>query len=217
MDQRIGRDAGKPRARVVIVDDLRLVGEIAARHHHRSVDVAKQKKMQRRGRQHEAERGKARRDRVGEPLGTGRVEQHDRRLGAREKRLLRRTHAAIAADDVEVARHQRERLGVAPLRCAQAFDRFGIGRVAGEVVAAEPLDGDDLALLDQAAGGIEIVEHRVSVDADRRAVEPDERRVRPAGRAGDRLGVESPVARIAIFARHASQSGNAAIVVTARS
>ena len=51
-------------ARLVIVDDLRLVRQIAAGHDDGTVDVAQQQKMQRRGRQHEAERREARRDRV---------------------------------------------------------------------------------------------------------------------------------------------------------
>ena len=54
------RETAKPRQRLVIVGDLRLVREVAAGHHDRMVDVAQQQQMQRRGRQHEAERPQTR-------------------------------------------------------------------------------------------------------------------------------------------------------------
>ena len=57
-----------------------------------------------------------------------------------------RLEIAITADHVKIARHQRKRLGFAVLGCAQPRDRVAIGRVAGELVAAEALDRDDRAV-----------------------------------------------------------------------
>ena len=107
----------------------------------------RRQKMQRRRRQHETERRKPRRDRLRQAL---RPVASSRTIGASglaEQPLFARIDGAIAADDLDVARHQGEGLRVAPLRAAKARDGVGVGRVAGELITAQPLDGDDLALL----------------------------------------------------------------------
>ncbi len=161
---------------------------------------------------------KTRRDRLRQQLWPVGGKDHDRRLGARQHPLGFRVDARIAADHVEVARHQGEGLGVAVLQGAEPRHGLGAGRVARELEAAEPLDGDDLALLYQAAHGIDVVEHGVLVEAHRAAVEADEPCLRPACVAGDGLGVEAAVCRVAIFARrNRGHMANGAIVVCARS
>ena len=168
MHQRVSRDLAEPRARRVIVDDLRLLGDIAAGHHHRALHARQDQEMQRRRRQHEAEGRKTGRDFIRQLLGLVGREQHDRRRRADERPLLLRSDRAIAPDDVEIPRHQRERLRIAALQPAQARHGFGIGRVASEVKAAETLDRDDFALRDESADRIDIVERRMLVETRRR-------------------------------------------------
>ena len=52
-----------------------------------------------------------------------------------------------AARNIDVLRHQRERFFLAEFPLAQSVQRLRISRVAGQVIAAEPFHGDDLALL----------------------------------------------------------------------
>ena len=98
----------------------------------------------------------------------------------------------------EVADHHRERLVAPPLARAQRRDRALVGRVAGQVVAAEPLDRDDPARGEQRRA-------RAGERGVAGAVAPspagDQPQPRPAGRAGDRLGVEAPVGRVGVLRR----------------
>ena len=199
VEQRIRGDAGEPRVRVLVARALRLLGEIAAGHDHRPREPAQHERVQRRGRQHEAERAQSGCDGVGQALRAIGLEQDDGRGGAGQRRFLLGAHGAEAADDVEIARHQGKGPGLALLQLPQAFDDGGIGRVAGEVESAQPLDGDDLALLDERAGGVDVVEHRVLLEVDRAAVEPLQARLRAAAVTGGGLGVEPPVGRVAIL------------------
>ncbi len=78
--------------------------------------------------------------------------------------------------------HERERLVLAVLAAAQQRDGLLVRRVAGEVIAAQALDREDLA---------------VAEEADRRL--EAHRQLGAAGRAGDRLGVEAPVAWVLVL------------------
>ena len=199
MDQGVGGDGRQASPGIRVVDRLRLVGEVAAGHHHRACHAAQRQMMHGRGGQHEAQGGEPGCYRIGQALGPVRRQQDDRCGRRGQERLLFRADAAVAGDHSEVARHQCERLDVAALEPAQAADRLGTGGIAGELVAAQTLDGDDFALLQQAADGIDIVQHRVLVEADRPAVETDQRRPRPTGVAGDRLGMEAPVGGVLVL------------------
>ena len=123
----------------------------------------------------------------GQTVGTRRPQQHDGRFHAGQRRFLLVADPAIAANDIQIARHQCEGLGIAPFSLPQPRNRLGIRRVAGELIAAQPLDRDDLALLQQAADGVDIVEHRMLVEADRRV-----RRSARARRAGRSHGRRWP-------------------------
>ena len=76
---------------------------------------------------------------------------------------------------------------------------------------------DDLALLDQDARGVDIVEHGMLVETGRPAVEPHAVAPGAASVAGDRLGVIAPVGGIAIFGRAIGAERKGAMVVLARS
>ncbi len=135
-------DTGKPVQRLVVGDALRLVGNVAAGHHQRAVDVAQQQVVQRSARQHEAERRQPRRHARERPQGP-RFQHRDRRRRASQSRRIGRRDHGEPADHREVARHQRERLGVAALALSQLGHGFDIGRVAGQMEAADPLHRED--------------------------------------------------------------------------
>ena len=172
-------DVAEPSARVVVVDRDRLVGQVPARHHERPADVVQEEVVEWRVGEQEPDPGRARGDGRGE---RGLVASRRARSGARRLRAGRAPRGELG-EQGGVGGHHCERLLLAALARAQACDRALVGRVAGEVVAAEPLDGDDAAL---------------AQDCDR-LLERD-RQPRPAGRAGDRLGVEAAVGRILVLA-----------------
>ena len=176
--------------------DLRLVGEVAAGHHHRAIEAPRHEQVQRRGRQHEAERAQAGRDGVGERFGPVGAQEHDRRLRAGGARLFLGVDRAVAADDVEIGGHQRERLGVAALRARSLDDGRRVVASHARWIAAQALDGDDLAALQEAATAStsSSVECRSKVHGA--AVETDQAGPRPAGVAGGGLGVEAAIRRI---------------------
>jgi hypothetical protein len=70
------------------------------------------------------------------PVG---AQEHDRRRRAAEKPLLFGVNRAIAAHDLDVGRHQRERLPLAALQLAQARYCLALVDVAGEVNPPIPL------------------------------------------------------------------------------
>ena len=84
------------------------------------------------------------------------------------------------------------------------------GGVAGQVVAAEALDGHDLARPPGRAGRRP---GRASSLGSPAAGAASNAELRPARRAGDRLGVEAPVAGIVVLRRALAQSGKPAMVV----
>ena len=86
---------------------------------------------------------------LGQALGPVRAQHHDRRRRPGQRALLFRRDRAIAPDHRKIARHQGKGLGVAVLEPAQPGDRGSVGRIAGELIAAEPLNRDDLARTDQ--------------------------------------------------------------------
>ena len=141
----------------------------------------------------------ARCDGLGEMLRSAGRENDDGRFGALQHLPRRVVERAIAADDVEIAGHQSERLGIALLQGTQTGHRLLVGGVASELIAAEPLDGDDLALLQEAAHRVDVIEHGMLIEAHGASVEADEPRLRAADMAGDRLGVEPAIGGIAIL------------------
>ena len=120
-----------------------------------------------------------------------------RTMGLRaESRSLRfdGRHPGVSPDRREVRGHESQGLHSAFLDPSQAPDGPGVQGVADQMEAADPLDGQDPALPDEA---------RRFGDRLRRA--PARRRVyqaqpRTADGAGDRLGMISPVEGVAVLA-----------------
>ena len=121
-------------------------------------------------RQHEAESVEPRRERLRQRAGSG-LQQDDGRLGRDEQGLLGGRDLRVAADHVQVARHQRERLVRTTLASPQLGEHVGAGRVAGEVDAADALDRDDEAVHQRASGRVHVVHHRERLEVDRPATE----------------------------------------------
>ena len=90
----------------------------------RPIEPPEHERVQRGRRQHEAQCPKARRNLFRQPLRPVGIEEDDRRRRAAEQPLFVAVDRAIAADDLDVGGHQRERLPLAPLRAPQASFRL---------------------------------------------------------------------------------------------
>ena len=97
----------------------------------------------------------------------------------------------------QVAHHQRERPLLAELPGAQRRDRAGLPGVARQVVAPDPLRGDDRAGPQRRRG------RRDRIGRRRRVAPVGAQQPEPgaAGGAGHGLGVKAAVARVAVLAR----------------
>ncbi len=127
---------------------------------------------------------------------------------------------AKGAGAVEVAHHDGERLVGAALAAAEFEHRGLVGGVAGEVEAAQALDGDDAPCGDEFAAALDDGVAFLAGAPDggdwpgvgrgaglRIALAP--RDVRAALKAGIRLGVEAPVERIGVFGGAGGAHGEA--------
>ena len=195
-------------------DRLRLVAEVAAGQHDGPLHALQDQVMDAGVREHEAERVQARCHGVGDledvrgdtllHITTLRrvmasAQQHDRCGGRRQGCGLGLADIAPGAHRVDSRRHQREGLALAPFQFAQPRHGVGLCRVAGELVAAQALDGDDVAACQQRAGGVAVVEEGVGVDREGAPVQPLQADLRAADVAGDGLGMEAPVGRGLVF------------------
>ncbi len=136
----------------------RLVAEVAGGEHERvegrprEVGVRGEQQVVQRGvRQQQPDRAVAGRDRRGDRarlLGARDGDQHHRGLRAGEQPGGHVGHDPERRGHGEVADEDREGLGDALLALAQAGHRLGLARVAGQVVAADPLHRDDAAAAD---------------------------------------------------------------------
>ena len=157
VDEEAVGEPGEPRERVLVVGRQRLVGQVAGGQDDRAADRLEQEVVERRVGQEHAQApvagGHGGRDaRVGRP-GVPRAGRSVVRAG--EDRPLQGAEPAQGGGRTRVADHHRERLRPAPLAVAEAADRRIVGGVAGEVVAAESLDRDDVAREERADRGLE--------------------------------------------------------------
>ena len=142
------RDAAEPAERVVVGVGDRLVGHVAAGQHERAGHVTEQQVVQRRVRQHQAEMPVTGRHRVRDrcravgPPG----QQHDRPRAAGQHPLRGGIDLAQRPRGGQVADHHRERLVLAVLAGPQPGRGVLAGGVGGQVVPAEALDRQHLAL-----------------------------------------------------------------------
>lgn len=123
------------------------------------------------------------------------LQQHHRPLARFEQRTLGIVHFRIRRNGSGIRQHDGEGLLLAILAATQARHGFGVRRIAGEVVAAEALDGDDLAATQARQGFGDGI-----VDDQQAALRVAQREARTTFRAGVRLRMETPIRRIVVFA-----------------
>ena len=148
----------KPLRGIVVGETDRFVGAVGAGQHQRvgtrgAGNGRQQQVMQGGVGQHQPEQRAAGRHGVGDRRAGAPAQQHDRAGGTRQHRGLGVVDVGVAARDVEVADQHRERLGAARLSCPQRTDRRLVVDGAGQVVAADSLDGDHRARRQRALGG----------------------------------------------------------------
>ena len=150
MQQEIVRDATQAPLGLMVAGRLRLVGQVAAGQHDGALHAAQHQVVQRCIGQHESKRLKPWRDAHSHPGAAragGGVQQHDRSGRALQQRRLGRRDVAVLPYHVQIARHQRERFATAVFAFAQPRHGDLARGIAGQLEAAQPLDGDDLAAL----------------------------------------------------------------------
>src|SRR2546426_1412146 len=98
------------------------------------------------------------------------------------------------AKGYEALDHDRERFVVTPLAPPQLANRVAVGRIAGQMKAAQPFHGDDVARRERASR----CGHRIARDETAAAIH--RRHSRTTRRARDRVRMESPIARILVLA-----------------
>ena len=143
-----GREAG---GCVVIVDSDGLFTEVAAGHDEgngfggEALQGAEEERVEGRGWEHDAGGGVAGRDGGGERRDRLAAEEHDGSLGAEEGVAFARRDEAEALGGGDVRHHDGEWLLAAMLAGAKSDDGGLVAGVAGELVAAEGLDGGDFS------------------------------------------------------------------------
>ena len=141
------RDPAEPRARVRVLDTRSARRSVPARQHERPAEVGAEQVVERRV------RAAARRATASPARPTAATAR--RRAGARARSAApaSASSSSSAARDLGqrlgLGRQHRERLLLAVLAGAQPGDGLLVGGVAGEVVAAEPLDREDRPVAQQ--------------------------------------------------------------------
>ena len=117
------------------------------------------------------------------------------RSGEARKAVQFRRGVHHRVQGIEVAQHHRQRLGRARLAGAQGGNRCVVGGVAQQVIAADAFHRDDFSCAQCGDGSRQRGFIAVELFISR-----NELQMRPAHRAGDRLGVKAAVERIFVFA-----------------
>ena len=174
-------DPAQPRPSLAVLERDRLVGDVPARQHERTADVGREQVVERRVREHDAEPRRARRDRRGDrgvvPPRAG-ARSAARASAAAPTPAAETSHSSSGAAVITANGFSSRRL-----RARSRATAVLVRGVAGQVVAAQALDGEDRSRAQQRDRLLE--RHR----------EP-----RPAGGTCDRLRVEAPVGRVLVLA-----------------
>ncbi len=139
-EERVG-DPTEPLARILVVERDRLVRAVAAGEHERPAQVCAKQMVERRVGQHQAEPRCPGCDRWSDGRPPAPAHEHDRsRRRAQQLELGRRELCQLPGR----VGQEREGLLLAVLAPPEPRDRVLVACVTGEVVAADPLDRDDL-------------------------------------------------------------------------
>ena len=183
-------------AGVLVAVGDRLVRDVRRGHDQRAAEVGEKHVLEGRVGEHHAEVAGERRHRLGDRRPVATPGDHDRPLASEQELLLGWRQLDQRARLLDARRHQREWLLLTLLAAPERTDCLLGSRVAGEVIAADPLDGQDRA----------VGKHRRRLQRSRRPPSgarlrgPGTRRARgAAGWAGVRLRVEAAVERVVVF------------------
>ena len=147
------RDPAEPLHHLAVPVHDRLVRDVTAGQHDRPADGREQQVVQRGVRQHQPELPVPGGDRRGDRVRRGgRGQQHDRPAAAGQQAGGGLVHLAQPPRGRHVGHHHGERLVLAVLARPQRRGGRLAGRVHGQVVAAQALDGQHLALPEQVRG-----------------------------------------------------------------
>ncbi len=196
-EERVG-DVFQPFPGFVVLVGDRLVGDVPAGQDDRVGHGLEEQVVQRGVGQHDAELtvgrcGGGRDGGAGPGLFPAR-QQHDRPGRAGQQVRGRGVDLGQLPGRGQVGGHDRERLVLAVLARAQRGHRLLAGGVGGQVVAAEALDGEDLAAAEESGGRPERVRAVV-------VARIEQRQPGTAGRAAGGLGVETAVGGIVVLGR----------------
>ena len=171
-----------------------LIPAVAAGHHQRAVQVPQQQVVQGRVGQHDAHRVQARGD-GGAEVGVGTEEEQDDGRGGGSQGLgLSRGDAAVATHGRQIGHHHGQGFVRTLFALPQTHDRVVVRGVAGEMEAAQALDGQDVTFQQQVFGPAQrVLPLRDPISGH---LQPD---VGPAVGAGVGLGVEATVERVFVF------------------
>ena len=151
-------DPGEAAHRLCVVDEQRFATRIGGGHDQRQIlfdiepmrsgrtacVVMEEQIMNRRRGQHQTDPGQLGRNPTVRSPHWGAFADHDRSLGTVERKLLGQRHPRPVSRRGAIGDHHRKGLAPRPSG-AQALDRFGIARIAGQMEAAQALDRHDLA------------------------------------------------------------------------
>src|SRR5215210_1261837 len=143
VDQEVVGDLAQLVQRFLVAIGDGLVRVVAAGHNERDARIAQEEVVQRRVREHHAQSALARGDLFGDAGTLLAFQEHYGAGGRGEQRLFLRRDAAELMYLSQVAGHEREGLVLAHLATPQGPYSLLVERVAGQVVAAETLYGDD--------------------------------------------------------------------------
>src|SRR6476620_1078571 len=121
-------------------------------------------------------------------------QQYDRSSIVLQESTLRVADLSDRAGGLEVGHHHGERLVAAVLSLTQSRNGDVVGRGTRQVIAADSLNGNDRAGIDQPT---RLRDRSVSLQV--RLAGTTQREDRPAVRARDRLGMESSVGGIGVL------------------
>ena len=164
--------------------------------------LVKQQVMNGSSRQHDPQRFQPRRH-AGEDgvIAIATRQQHHRPLATLQQRRFCIRHQCMRVDAGQIRQHHRKGLGLTILALAQARHRRAVVGIAGEVKAAQSLDGDDGAV----AQVLQRQGDRVAVQRD--AVGIGQPQARTANRAAGGFGMKAPVRRFTVFLRASGTQG----------
>jgi hypothetical protein len=191
VDEEGVRDPGQPLQRVFVTVGDRLIRNVPAGHHEGLADHAEQEMVKRRVRQHHAELRRAGRHRLRDGDVHAARREDDRSRGRFEERsgLLLELHELLHG--VKVTGHQRERLVLTMLSGAHRRDRALLVGEAGQVIAADPLEGEDAPAGQRARRALQ----RIAA-----GFIAEQRHLRAADGTCVRLGVEAAIERVLVLA-----------------